>query len=150
MPGDRILANMIAKKVVALDLHWLIRGILKQAEKKGYLVIILQSNESMKLEKEQVNLLLQKGVDGILISLSNSTTDFSHLYKVQAYGKPLVLFYKIEKTLNCSKVIIDDRLDGYKATEHLIKNGRKKIAHFRQVGYKFDRWIDVGYWELIF
>ena len=25
----------------------------------------------------------------------------------------------------------------------------EKIAHFREVGYKFGKWIDVGYWELI-
>lgn len=29
------------------------------------------------------------------------------------------------------------------------KLGFQKIAHFKEVGYKFDRWIDVGYWELI-
>ena len=28
--------------------------------------------------------------------------------------------------------------------------GFKKVAHFEQVGRKFDQWIDVGYWELIF
>lgn len=27
--------------------------------------------------------------------------------------------------------------------------GFKKVAHLEEVGYKFDRWIDVGYWELI-
>lgn len=26
--------------------------------------------------------------------------------------------------------------------------GFKKVAHFGEVGRKFDRWIDVGYWEL--
>lgn len=25
--------------------------------------------------------------------------------------------------------------------------GMKKVAHFEQVGFKFDRWIDVGYWQ---
>jgi phosphinothricin acetyltransferase len=28
--------------------------------------------------------------------------------------------------------------------------GFKKVAHFEEVGWKFDQWIDVGYWELIF
>ena len=28
------------------------------------------------------------------------------------------------------------------------KFGMRKIGHFREVGFKFDRWIDVGYWEL--
>jgi phosphinothricin acetyltransferase len=29
------------------------------------------------------------------------------------------------------------------------KLGFKKVAQFREVGYKFNRWIDVGYWELL-
>ena len=29
------------------------------------------------------------------------------------------------------------------------KLGFKKVAHFKEVGYKFDKWIDVAYWQLI-
>ncbi len=29
------------------------------------------------------------------------------------------------------------------------KLGFRKVAHFEEVGFKFDRWIDVGYWQLI-
>ena len=29
------------------------------------------------------------------------------------------------------------------------KLGFKKIGQFEQVGHKFDRWIDVGYWQLL-
>lgn len=29
------------------------------------------------------------------------------------------------------------------------KLGFRKVAHFREVGYKLGRWIDVGYWEMI-
>jgi phosphinothricin acetyltransferase len=27
--------------------------------------------------------------------------------------------------------------------------GFSKVAHFREVGWKFGRWIDVGYWEVV-
>lgn len=27
------------------------------------------------------------------------------------------------------------------------KLGMTQVAHFKQVGFKFDRWIDVGYWQ---
>ncbi len=29
------------------------------------------------------------------------------------------------------------------------KFGMKKVAHFAEVGHKFDRWIDVGYWQVV-
>ncbi len=29
------------------------------------------------------------------------------------------------------------------------KLGFKKVAHFKEVGFKFEKWIDVGYWELL-
>lgn len=29
------------------------------------------------------------------------------------------------------------------------KFGFEKVAHFREIGYKFGQWIDVGYWQLL-
>ena len=29
------------------------------------------------------------------------------------------------------------------------KCGFRKVAHFKEVGWKFNQWVDVGYWELI-
>ncbi|MFQ3306410.1 MAG: LacI family transcriptional regulator, partial [Polaribacter sp.] len=92
-----------------------LKGIITVAEKKGYLVILLQSNEYFKLEKKQINLLLNKGIDGILISLSNKTNSYKHLEKVMDQEIPLVLFDKITKSINCSKVIINDRKASYDA-----------------------------------
>lgn len=106
-------------------------GLIERAEKDGYLVIILPSNDKLALEKQQVNLLLEQQVDGILISLSNTTDEFIHLKKIQSAGIPLVLFDKVEHSITCSKVRIDDFEAAYKAVSYLIKKGYKKIAHFR-------------------
>jgi phosphinothricin acetyltransferase len=29
------------------------------------------------------------------------------------------------------------------------KFGFQKVAHFKEVGYKFDQWIDVAYWQIL-
>ena len=29
------------------------------------------------------------------------------------------------------------------------KFGFEKVAHFKEAGFKFNKWIDVGYWELV-
>lgn len=123
--------GLIIPEVVHHFFSSVIKGIIGQAEKKGYLVIILQSNESYELEKKQLDLLLSKRVDGILISLANGTANFKHLEDVIAQEIPLVMFDKIAKIVNCSKVIINDREAAYSATQHLIDTGCKRIAHFR-------------------
>ncbi|WP_124978836.1 LacI family DNA-binding transcriptional regulator [Nonlabens xiamenensis] len=108
-----------------------IKGIIAEAEAKGYLVIILQSNERYDMEKKHLDLLMNQRVDGIMISLANDTVDFKHLNDVIAADKPMIMFDKIAKTVNCSKVIIDDRQAAYDATQHLIDIGCQRIAHFR-------------------
>ncbi|MDP3314043.1 LacI family DNA-binding transcriptional regulator [Lutibacter sp.] len=106
-------------------------GIIEEAEKNGYLVITLQSNEQVDSEKRQILLLQHKRVDGILISLSNETYKFKHIEEVIQNNIPVVLFDKISKIVNCSKVTINDCQAAYDAVTYLIKKGYKKIAHFR-------------------
>ncbi len=37
-----------------------------------------------------------------------------------------------------------------KASESLHeKFGYKKVAHYKEIGFKFNQWIDVGYWQLV-
>ena len=123
--------GLIIPEIVHHFFSSVIKGIISQAEKKGYLVITLQSNESYELEKQQIDLLINKRVDGILISLANGTADYKHLTEIIEQDTPLVMFDKIAKVVKCSKVIIDDRKAAYRATQHLIDIGCKRIAHFR-------------------
>lgn len=123
--------GIIIPEIVHHFFSSVIKGIVSQAEKKGYLVIMLQSNESYELEKKQLDLLISKRVDGVLISLANNTKNFDHIKNIISQDIPLVMFDKIAKVVNCSKVIIDDRKAAYMATQHLINIGCKKIAHFR-------------------
>lgn len=108
-----------------------IDGIIDEAEKKGYLVITLQSNENFEFERKQLQLLLNKRVDGILISLSNQTRKCSHLVDIIQNEVPVVMFDKINKLVNCSKVQIDDLQAAYNAVTFLIEKGYRRIAHFR-------------------
>ena len=123
--------GLIIPEIVHHFFSSVIKGIISQAEKKGYLVITLQSNESYELEKQQIDLLISKRVDGILISLANGTANFNHLSEIIEHKIPLVMFDKIAKVVKCSKVIINDRKAAYKATQYLIDIGCKRIAHFR-------------------
>jgi len=108
-----------------------INGIIAEAEKKGYLVIILQSNESLELEKKQVALLINKRVDGIIMSLSNESNNDFHIKEILRKEIPFVQFDKISKLIPSSKVVINDQKAAMEAVQHLIDKGCKKIAHIR-------------------
>ena len=123
--------GLIIPEVVHHFFSNVVKGIIDKAEKNGYLVITLQSNESLELEKKQVELLINKRVDGIIMSLSNQSNYDNHLKEIIKKGIPLVLFDKISKLINCSKVIIDDQKAAFEAVNHLINKGCKKIAHIR-------------------
>lgn len=123
--------GLIIPEVVHHFFSSVVNGIIAEAEKNGYLVIILQSNESLELEKKQVELLINKRVDGIILSLSNESNDDFHLKEIVRREIPLVQFDKIAKLIPSSKVIINDQKAAFEATEHLIRKGCKKIAHIR-------------------
>jgi len=56
---------------------------------------------------------------------------------------------KVLKEKSFHVVISGIALPNAASIELCEKFGFIKVAHFNEVGYKFDRWIDVGYWELI-
>ena len=130
MPSTKTI-GLIIPEIVHHFFSNIIKGIITEAELNGYLVIILQSNESLELEKKQVALLINKRVDGILISLSNDTNDDDHLKAILERKIPLVQFDKISKLINSSKVIINDQKAAMNATQHLIDAGFTKIAYIR-------------------
>ncbi len=123
--------GLIIPEVMHYFFSNIINAIINEAEKNGYLVIILQSNETLELEIKQVELLINKRVDGILISLSNESNYDDHLKEIVNRNIPLVMFDKIAKLAKCSKVIIDDQKAAFNAVQHLIDKGCKKIAHIR-------------------
>jgi DNA-binding LacI/PurR family transcriptional regulator len=105
-------------------------GIQEVFLKKGYQVLIMQSNESYINELENVKALENNMVDGMILSLSLETKNVEYFKKMIRQGFPLVLFNRVSNELATHKVILDDYKWAFFATEHLIYQGYKKIFHF--------------------
>ncbi len=105
-------------------------GIEEIANKAGYNVMICQSHEDYQKEVATIEALLNAQVDGIIVSLAKGTQNFDHFAKVRDMGIPLVMFDRANDELGVSHVVIDDFNGAYKATEHLIEQGCRRIAHF--------------------
>jgi len=112
-----------------------INGIESVAQEKGYNVIIAQSKEDFNREVSALHYLASRSVDGILISVSAGTSNFSTINDLYLRGMPLVSFDRVVDHLNMHKVKVDNYKGGYDATQHLIKNGYKKIACIASSAY---------------
>lgn len=106
-----------------------IRGIEEELGPHGYHVIICQSHEEQENEAEQLNALLNTQIDGIFMSISKTTQNTDHIKKALEDNTPLIFFDRKIDLPGVSSVVLDDFKAGYISTEHLIKEGCKRIAH---------------------
>ncbi len=107
-----------------------LKGVQRFLNETGYKVIILESDENPQNERENLLLLEQFNVDGIILNLCHETYN-EHLYEqIMERGTPIVFFDRIPgKSLNVSKVIVNDHIQASLMVEHLISNGNNRIAH---------------------
>jgi len=74
-------------------------------------------------------MIINSGLDGVLISVSGETKDDVHLNKLIEFGVPLVLFDRVIESCPVSKVMVDNNAGAFSAVEHLIQQGYTKIAY---------------------
>jgi len=106
-----------------------INGIESVAVNNNYNIFITQSHESYEKEFKNLEQLLWKSVDGLLVSLSCETTDVSHFKNAQFEGTPIVFFDRVTDLINTHIVVADNIQGAYDATSHLIETGCTRIAH---------------------
>lgn len=106
-----------------------VHGIESIANKNGYHILLYQSNESADYEIKAIEAFIGVNVDGILASIGKETKNFTHYLDLKDRGIPLVFFDRTKDCLKIPSVVINDFKGAYIATEHLIKQGYKHIAH---------------------
>lgn len=106
-----------------------ISGIEEIAYKQGYAVTISQSNDKFEKENKIAQTLFANRVDGIVLSIGMETKTFDHLKLFTDRNIPLVFFDRVVEEIESHKIEVDDFGGGYRAGEHLIKQGAKSIAH---------------------
>ncbi len=104
-------------------------GIQEILHKQGYQVLVMQSNECYTTELINIKTLEDNMVDGMIISLSQEIHNNDYYLNLLEKGYPVVFFNRVDEDIPASKVVFDDYKWAYFATEHLVKQGYKKIYH---------------------
>jgi len=107
-----------------------VHGIEALATTAGFNVMICQSNEDVEQERKHVEALLKAQIDGVLVSMSNTTRTFEHFERIREKALPLVFFDRMPELPQVCGVILDDYRGAYQVMEHLLAQGCRRIAHF--------------------
>ncbi|MCU1542739.1 MAG: LacI family transcriptional regulator [Microbacteriaceae bacterium] len=102
------------------------RGAEDQASKAGLTVILGNSDENSDREAAYLDLFEEQRVHGVLISPFGDIT--ARLERLRQRGIPAVLVDRSSGDASFSSVSVDDLAGGRLAVEHLIAQGRKRIA----------------------
>ena len=115
-----------------------ISGVEHIANQHGYNVLVCLSDESFDKEVINMEMLANGSIDGFILSLSKETQqrrDFHHISEVINQGMPVVMFDRVTNDILCDKVIIDDNLAAFNATQFLIDKGFKSIGLITTIDY---------------
>jgi LacI family transcriptional regulator len=92
----------------------------------GYSLMIFDSNEDTEIEKKAIDVLISKGVDGLIVIPVGQESE--HIKKVSDENFPMVLLFRIFEDLKINSVTVDNYSVTYEIVANLLKNGNKRIG----------------------
>lgn len=104
-----------------------ILSIQKELNNK-YLFAIYCSFNSFETEKEIVSKLDARQVCTLVITRSMDVTYSQHIARAEKRGIPVIMFNRIDYNYKCPKFIIDNYMDSYLLTKHLVSSNYRRIA----------------------
>ncbi|MCC6356962.1 MAG: LacI family DNA-binding transcriptional regulator [Verrucomicrobiae bacterium] len=102
------------------------REVALGARKRGYSVILCDSQDDTGLEAQSIALLRSRRVDGIVLCPVGLASD--HLREFTENGLPIVLVDRCFSDLPLPYVGVDNLTGAKDATRHLIENGHRHIS----------------------
>jgi LacI family transcriptional regulator len=104
----------------------LIQYIMDAAHRRGYNIIIVNSNENPDLEERFISDLLRRNINGIVFS---RVSDESRIMpKILKHNIPIVVIDRALENERVSNVVLDNRKAGYLAGKHLVELKHRHIT----------------------
>src|SRR4030095_12235676 len=108
----------------------IVAGIEATASARGYGLLLCSSNEDPAKERQELDMLRQRQVGGVVLGSANASGNTDLLQQISSLGMSLVMIDRDDHPdVECDRVVTDDHEVGRLATAHLISQGRKAVAH---------------------
>ncbi|NLX62705.1 MAG: LacI family transcriptional regulator [Tissierellia bacterium] len=135
--------GLIVPDIKNLYFSEMAKGIEDAAEKKGYSVILCNSDNNMDKEEKYINILQEHMVDGIILTTAENNID---VYFKDGQVPIVLLDRNVNSDLNIGRILVDNEEGGYIATKHLIDKGCKNIAFISSINKNYSSYYRfIGY-----
>ena len=105
------------------------KGVSSALRPLGYDVVICNSEEDSAVESSEVDRLMSRQVDGLILASAQPPSNLDVFERIEARNVPFVLIDRRFSEVKAPYVGADDEAIGRLATEHLIERGCLNIAH---------------------
>ena len=127
--GRTYLVGLIVPSLLHSFFAEIAKSLSDIFRENGYYLIISSSEEDPELEAQEVDQLLARRLDTLIIASCRSTVEV--FFRIEKHKTPYVLIDRSFPGLAANFVGVDDVAVGMLATQHLIDIGCKRIAHIR-------------------
>lgn len=108
----------------------IIRGIEKTLSSKGYSLLLSSTNNSYQQEKECLEKMMQQNVQALIVEPTKSNQYNPNLALYSQFKNkdiPIVMINAAYEELTIPKIVVNDEVGGFLATDFLIKKNHRKI-----------------------
>ena len=124
----------------------IIAGLETVARARGYGILLCSSSEDPAKERQEIDMLRQRQVDGIVLGSASASGNSDLLRQLTSHGVGLVMIDRDDhQDVPCDRVVTDDEEVGRLATAHLLAQGRRSIAHITGTAVAHARRRATGY-----
>jgi LacI family transcriptional regulator len=107
------------------------KGVARKMQPLGYQVVISDTEEDGEVERRQVEVLVNRKVDGLIIASAQRKGRLELFQMLDANKIPYILIDRMLAGTDANYVGVKDDDLGALATEHLIAQGCQRVAHIR-------------------
>ena len=127
--GRSYLVGVVVPDLLHPFFAELAKAISAAVGTRGYSTIISSSEEDPDMEAREIDRLMDRRLDALIIASCGS--DLQPFLRLDRHDMPYVLIDREPTGLSANFVGINDEAAGQLATDHLIEQGCRTIAHIR-------------------
>ncbi|UUZ90590.1 GntR family transcriptional regulator [Paenibacillus sp. P25] len=111
----------------------IVRGAEAALRERGYRPLLSSTDNDKEREQESLKLMMSQPLSGLIIEPTRSAEgnpNLSYYLSLDYRNIPYLMINERYAELDCPCVKLNDEAGGYKAAEHLIRLGHRRIAGF--------------------